>query len=296
MDAALVVTGSCRRLRAIAAACVGLAVAGCSADTARFGGDPFARLMQHDVAPASFTGMVSAPGPGPILRPKADLMTDVRPPRSDGRSPAPAGRDSAPVRVAALGDVPLRMPPQEAVSVSATRRADAPSRIEAKPGRKSPVATTRRSPVPAASKTAARKPAAARDAAASAIFDWPVHGQIVARFGAQRDGLHNSGIAIAVAEGTPIRSAEDGAVIYAGNGLKSFGNLALVRHADGYVTAYGHAKELAVKRGDQVKRGDVIGRSGRSGQALTPRVHFEIRKDTVPVDPMRLLKRSNASL
>jgi murein DD-endopeptidase MepM/ murein hydrolase activator NlpD len=109
-----------------------------------------------------------------------------------------------------------------------------------------------------------------------------VHGPIVARFGAQCDGLHNSGIAIAVAKNTPIRSAEDGVVIYAGSGLKSFGNLALVRHADNYVTAYGHAKELAVKRGDQVKRGDIIGRSGQTGQASTPRVHFGIRKDSVP--------------
>jgi murein DD-endopeptidase MepM/ murein hydrolase activator NlpD len=118
----------------------------------------------------------------------------------------------------------------------------------------------------------------------------------VARFDAQGDGLHNSGIAIAVAENTPIRSAQDGVVIYAGSGLKSFGNLALVRHADNYVTAYGHAKELAVKRGDQVKRGDIIGRSGQTGQASTPRVHFEIRKDSVAVDPMPLLKRSSASL
>jgi murein DD-endopeptidase MepM/ murein hydrolase activator NlpD len=291
MDAGLALAGSCLRLRAIAAAFAAVAVAGCSADMTRFDADPFARATQHDVAPVSVTGAVSAPGPGLELRPKANLPTDVRP-------PAITGRDNAPVRVAALGDVPVRMPPQEAVprAVSAATSADAPPGNEAKPRRKGPVTTARRSPAPPAHKTAARGPVEARAAAASASFDWPVHGPIVARFGAQRDGLHNSGIAIAVTEGTPIRSAEDGVVIYAGSGLKSFGNLALVRHAENYVTAYGHAKELAVKRGDQVKRGDVIGRSGRTGQASTPRVHFEVRKDSAPVDPMPLLKRSTAAL
>jgi murein DD-endopeptidase MepM/ murein hydrolase activator NlpD len=194
--------------------------------------------------------------------------------------------------------VPVSIPPHEAVprAVSAARSADAPPRKEAQAKRKSLVPTTRRSPAPPAHKTATRRPVEARVAEASTTFDWPVHGPIVARFGVQRDGLHNSGIAIAVAEDTPIRSAEDGVVIYAGSGLKSFGNLALVRHADNYVTAYGHAQELAVKRGDHVKRGDIIGRSGQTGQASTPRVHFEIRKDSVPVDPLPLLKRSSASL
>jgi murein DD-endopeptidase MepM/ murein hydrolase activator NlpD len=305
MDAALALTGSCSRSRAIAAAFAALAVAGCSADMTRFDSDPFARVTPRDVAPVSVTGTVSAPGPGLELRPKADLVADVRPPRSYGRSPAPpamAGTSpamtsgNAPVRIAALGDVPVRMPPQEAAPVSAATRADAPPGNAAKAKRNSAVATARRSPAPPARKTAARGPVEARVAAASAGFDWPVHGPVVARFGAQRDGLHSGGIAIAVAEGTPIRSAADGVVIYAGSGLKSFGNLALVRHADNYVTAYGHAKELAVKRGDQVKRGDVIGRSGQTGQASTPRVHFEIRKDSAPVDPMPLLKRSSASL
>jgi murein DD-endopeptidase MepM/ murein hydrolase activator NlpD len=273
------------RWRAIAAAFAAVAVAGCSADMTRFDGDPFARATHSDVAPVSSIGALSRPGPGAELRPKADLVTGVRP-------STPAGRDSAPVRVAALGDVPLRMPPQEAVPLSA----GPPQRKEAKARRNSLMSSTRRSTAPPAPKAAARRPVAARAAAASASFDWPAHGPIVARFGAQGGGLHNSGIAIAVAEGTPIRSAEDGVVIYAGSGLKSLGNLALVRHADNYVTAYGHAKELAVKRGDQVKRGDVIGRSGQTGQASTPRVHFEIRKDSAPVDPVPLLKRSSASL
>jgi murein DD-endopeptidase MepM/ murein hydrolase activator NlpD len=128
-----------------------------------------------------------------------------------------------------------------------------------------------------------------------ASFGWPAQGAIIARFGRQADGQENSGIAIAVPEHTPIKSAEDGVVIYAGS-LKSFGNLALVRQANNYVTAYAHAKEFAVKRGDRVRRGDVIGRSGQTGNASTPRLHFEIRKDSVPVDPLPVLERRRAAL
>jgi murein DD-endopeptidase MepM/ murein hydrolase activator NlpD len=84
-------------------------------------------------------------------------------------------------------------------------------------------------------------------------------------------------------------------VIYAGSGLKGFGNLALVRHANNYVTVYAHAKELRVKRGDQVKRDDVIGASGQTGNVNTPQVHFEVRKDSAPVDPLRLLEGSRHS-
>jgi len=157
-----------------------------------------------------------------------------------------------------------------------------------------PVAQT--PPAPPAAAPVAKTTSAPLAADPTPTFHWPVHGKIVARYGSQSDGEKNDGIAIAVPEGTPIKSAGDGEVIYAGSGLKGFGNLVLVRHADSYVTAYGHAKELTVARGDTVKRGDIIGRSGQTGEASTPRVHFEIRKDSVPVDPMRLLKPGSASL
>ena len=91
-------------------------------------------------------------------------------------------------------------------------------------------------------------------------------------------------------EGTPIKAAEVGTVIYAGNEIKSLGNLVLVRHANNYVTAYAHAKELRVKRGDQISRGDVIGISGQTAGVDTPQFHFEIRRDSAPVDPMHFLK------
>ena len=120
-------------------------------------------------------------------------------------------------------------------------------------------------------------------------FRWPVRGRVIAGFGPKPTGQQNDGINLAVPEGTPIKAADDGVVAYAGNELKGYGNLVLVRHSSGFVTAYAHASELLVKRGDQVKRGQAIARSGQTGNVSSPQVHFEIRKGSSPVDPMQYL-------
>lgn len=120
-------------------------------------------------------------------------------------------------------------------------------------------------------------------------FRWPVRGRIIAGFGPKPTGQQNDGINIAVPEGTPIKASEDGVVAYSGNELKGYGNLVLVRHASGHVTAYAHASELLVKRGDTVKRGQVIAKSGQTGNVSSPQLHFEIRKGATPVDPMQFL-------
>jgi murein DD-endopeptidase MepM/ murein hydrolase activator NlpD len=120
----------------------------------------------------------------------------------------------------------------------------------------------------------------------SLSFRWPAKGRIIAGFGPRTNGQTNDGINIALPEGTPIKAAEDGVVAYAGNELKGYGNLVLVRHADGFVTAYAHAKELLVKRGDPIKRGQTIARSGQTGNVDAPQLHFEIRKGPSPIDPM----------
>jgi murein DD-endopeptidase MepM/ murein hydrolase activator NlpD len=120
-------------------------------------------------------------------------------------------------------------------------------------------------------------------------FRWPANGRVIASFGPTTNGQQNDGINIAVPENTPIKAAEDGVVAYAGNELKGYGNLVLVRHPNGYVTAYAHAKELLVKRGDQVKRGQMIARSGQSGNVNAPQLHFEIRKGASPLDPSKFL-------
>ena len=120
-------------------------------------------------------------------------------------------------------------------------------------------------------------------------FRWPARGRIINNFGARVNGSPNDGIDLAVPEGTQVRAADDGVVAYAGNELKGYGNLVLVRHSNGFVTAYANASELLVKRNDQVHKGQVILKSGQTGNAATPQLHFEIRKNSAPVDPMQFL-------
>jgi murein DD-endopeptidase MepM/ murein hydrolase activator NlpD len=137
---------------------------------------------------------------------------------------------------------------------------------------------------------AAETPVKATEATgALPTFRWPVRGKVITSYGAKTNGKSNDGINLAVPEGTPVKAAEDGVVAYSGNELKGYGNLVLVRHANGYVTAYAHASELLVKRGDTIKRGQVIAKSGQSGEVSSPQLHFEIRKGSNPVDPLQFL-------
>ena len=130
-------------------------------------------------------------------------------------------------------------------------------------------------------------PAAAANGAPA--FRWPARGRIVNNYGARVNGSTDDGIDLAVPEGTPVRSADDGVVAYAGNELKGYGNLVLVRHANGFVTAYANGSELLVKRNDQVHKGQVIMKSGQTGNAAAPQLHFEVRKNSAPVDPTQYL-------
>jgi murein DD-endopeptidase MepM/ murein hydrolase activator NlpD len=120
-------------------------------------------------------------------------------------------------------------------------------------------------------------------------FRWPVRGRVIAAYGAKTSGKQNDGINVAVPEGTPVKAAEDGVVTYSGNELKGYGNLVLVRHSNGYVTAYAHASELMVKRGDTIKRGQIIAKAGQTGEVSSPQLHFEIRQGSTPVDPAKFL-------
>lgn len=129
--------------------------------------------------------------------------------------------------------------------------------------------------------------AVAPDSTGIGKMRWPVRGRVIAGFGSGKGG---DGIDIAVPEGTPVKAAENGVVIYAGNGLKEFGNTVLVRHEDGLVTVYGHASSLQVTRGQKVKRGQEIALSGMSGTTDSPKLHFEVRKNSAPVDPSSYLE------
>jgi len=141
----------------------------------------------------------------------------------------------------------------------------------------------------AVSPTANVEDAATASASGSPSFRWPVRGRIIAGFGPKPNGQQNDGINLSVPEGTPIKAAEDGVVAYSGNELKGYGNLVLIRHPNGFVTAYAHASELLVKRGDTIKRGQIIGKAGQTGTVSSPQVHFEIRKGSSPVDPTQYL-------
>jgi murein DD-endopeptidase MepM/ murein hydrolase activator NlpD len=120
---------------------------------------------------------------------------------------------------------------------------------------------------------------------------WPVSGRIISGFGQRSDGTHNDGINMSVPLGTQVHAAEGGTVAYAGSELKGYGNLILLRHDNGWVTAYAHNDQLMVKRGDKVQRGQVISTAGRSGSVDQPQVHFELRQGSKPVDPVPFLER-----
>lgn len=129
--------------------------------------------------------------------------------------------------------------------------------------------------------------AAAPNATGVAKMRWPVRGRVINNFGS---GASGDGIDISVPQGTPVMAAENGVVIYAGDGLKEFGNTVLVRHDDGLVTVYGHASDLNVARGEKVTRGQQIATSGMSGNADSPKLRFEVRKDSSPVNPASYLE------
>jgi murein DD-endopeptidase MepM/ murein hydrolase activator NlpD len=133
------------------------------------------------------------------------------------------------------------------------------------------------------------------DPMSGASFRWPVKGRVISEFGARPDGGHNDGIDLAVPQGTEVKAAENGVVAYAGNELKGYGNLVLIRHANNWVSAYAHNEALLVKRGDKVTRGQVIAKAGATGAVSQPLVHFELRKGSRPVDPTKYMSAQAAN-
>jgi murein DD-endopeptidase MepM/ murein hydrolase activator NlpD len=212
----------------------------------------------------------------------------------------PAGRvESAPI--APISSAPVATPPSAtaaAVTAEPVRTASVPRATEPVSEARAIEAPSHAAPTASLSERqiAAVEPASvAMPARAGRGFQWPVRGRVVSDFGPKGGGLHNDGINIAATRGTPIRAAESGVVVYAGNELRGFGNLVLLRHADGWMTAYGHADDLTVQRGDQVRRGQVIGKVGATGNVSTPQIHFEIRRGSRPVNPREHLVSESAS-
>lgn len=119
---------------------------------------------------------------------------------------------------------------------------------------------------------------------------WPVRGRVISNFGARKDGTHNDGVNLAVPAGAEVHAAEEGVVAYAGSELRGYGNLILLRHSNGWVTAYAHNEEMKVKRGDKVARGQIIAKAGNTGDVDQPQLHFELRMGSKPVDPLPYLE------
>src|SRR5262245_1082822 len=126
----------------------------------------------------------------------------------------------------------------------------------------------------------------------SGRFRWPARGRVIAGYGRRPDGTHNDGINLALPQGAEVHASEGGKVAYAGNELKGYGNLILIRHDNGWVSAYAHNEQLLVKRDDQVQRGQVIAKAGKTGSVDQPQLHFELRQGSKPVDPLLHLEKN----
>ncbi len=202
-------------------------------------------------------------------------------------SPAPVARVEAPrPRGSGAVPVPRRAPAQAPALRKTAKTTSSPGQA---PARKStPALMPTEKPAP---RTVAKPPAAPVQTALKPLpartgrFLHPVEGRVVSGFGPQTDGLHNDGINIAAPRGAAVHSAEAGRVAYAGNELPGYGNLLLIRHRGGWVSAYAHNERLLVTRGDEVQRGQRIALVGSSGRVTTPQLHFELRRQGRAVDP-----------
>lgn len=213
---------------------------------------------------------VAVTHPAPKLKPVA-VAAVAKPVKS---APVKSAALPAPAKVAAAAPVAKPVPARMAASSAK------PEQVAALETKK-PVDETPTASVPA-SATAAATPATD-----GPEFRWPARGRIIQGFKGGAGG--NDGINIAVPEGTQVKAAEGGVVAYAGSELKGYGNLVLIRHPNGYVTAYANNGEIDVKRGETVKRGQMIAKSGQSGNVSSPQLHFELRKGAQPVDPTSYL-------
>jgi murein DD-endopeptidase MepM/ murein hydrolase activator NlpD len=251
-------------------------------------------------APASRPVASAAPAPGPagvhivnsgdtlmsIARRNHVPVTDLA--RANGLDPKSPLKIGAKINVPGARSAAVETPAQaQPVAPVAVAQPAPPAAAPIKMGAAMPAEPAQK--VLLASATSEAPVKAAEATGALPTFRWPVRGRVITTYGAKTNGKSNDGINVAVPEGTPVKAAEDGVVAYSGNELKGYGNLVLIRHSNGYVTAYAHASEVMVKRGETIKRGQTIAKSGQSGEVGSPQLHFEIRKGSAPVDPLQFL-------
>ena len=201
--------------------------------------------------------------------------------------PKDAAKEAAKAEAARKAEAEAKQAKADAAKkLAEARAAETAAKAAAKESKEAAKASAKEAapaaPVKVASADAAAPIPAAAPAAPAESFRWPAKGRIINAYGSSG----NEGINIAVPEGTPVKAAEDGTVAYAGSDVKGYGKLVLVRHGNGYVSAYAHNGELDVRPGEKVKRGQTIAKSGATGNVTSPQLHFELRKGATPVDPM----------
>jgi murein DD-endopeptidase MepM/ murein hydrolase activator NlpD len=238
-------------------------------------------------APIVATPLPPAPVPGVAVKPTGEGV--VAPSRSlaPSSTPATAAPLPAPQPTQHGGDAvaapTLGAPRATALAPSAAVHAATPS-----------LAAPAVQPAPEAAQVASVAPAPVPSPKLGdppgGRFVQPVAGRLLSGYGPKPDGLHNDGVNIAAPQGTPVKAADRGTVVYAGNELRGFGNLVLLKHEDGYVTAYAHLDRIDVAKGDSVARGQRIGTVGRTGSVSEPQLHFELRRGAKAIDPSEALK------
>lgn len=244
--------------------------------------------------------VIGIPGDGPMMasKPMARPARASEPGPVESR-PLPASRPKPEMAKPEMAKPEMAKPTEMAKAPNVSPPKRPKTMTAAKP---KPTATPKTNPVPTARVIAPAKPkvrpqrqtatAPARTVAPELAtpgrtggFLAPVTGRIIADFGSQADGRKNDGVNIAAPKGAPVRAAADGAVVYAGGALQGYGNLILLRHSDGWVTAYAHLDRILAKRGSRVVRGQAIGAVGSTGGVSTPQLHFEMRRNNQAVDP-----------
>jgi len=219
------------------------------------------------------------------------LPAKIKPAKTAANADDEAAQKTAPKskaqsKIAKAGSVtePVETPAPVKSVAKAEKREQAKVAVNDPPAERAPAPERK---VDKTTTTAAIAPAAEEKPsdAAHPEFRWPARGRIIQGFA----NGGNDGINISVPAGTQVKAAESGVVAYAGSELKGYGNLVLIRHPNGFVTAYAHNGDIAVKRGDQVTRGQTIAKSGQSGNVSSPQLHFELRKGSTPVDPTNYL-------
>lgn len=229
-----------------------------------------------------------APAPLPVYEPAPEPLATSQPPVQPQSHAQPVVHPPAQSQVATLPPRPVPKVPQRPappVQAQAQQATSTPAPAAAPvPVPASPPAA---SPAPAPAEVAAAKPPAIEtpEPRGGSRFQWPVRGAILSDYGPKPGGLHNDGINISASRGASVVAADNGVVAYAGNELRGFGNLLLIRHADGWTTAYAHLDDMLVERGAKVSRGQKIGTVGSTGNVSSPQLHFEVRRGNRAIDP-----------